>query len=85
MSRFCVACFVVQGSMRYFGWRYGFTASECDWWKVTQGLYDTVDAHVRSTTGKQLMLPDALSKSTTCHRNSTGDYYNNFILYNKCV
>ena len=73
----------VQGSMKHFGWRYGFTATECDWWKVTQGLYNAVDAHVRKVTGKQLELPTEFSSSTRCHRNESSDYYNNFMVYNK--
>ena len=64
-----------MASMRHFGWRYGYTATECDWWKVTQGLYDVVDAHVRKVTGNQLELPPAFSTSTSCNRNNASEYY----------
>jgi len=64
----------VMASMRHFGWKYGYAALECDWWKVTQGLYDTLNNYVQDTTGNQLELPPAFSTSG-CGRHNESDYY----------
>jgi len=66
---------VSVGSMRHFGWKYGYTATDCDWWKVTQKLYDTVDAYVRLKTGKQLMLPAAFTENNGCNKQDPSEHY----------